>query len=189
MNSNLSYSPETPNLGQICRFLAPCDLEIWRMTFKNNRATLLSNIKLYVSFHHHLWIQTGVTVRKRLRWIAHNPFSTTASISAQPRWLNKYWWVAEVFHTPPCPVTLLTWQSIKEWPKLGLGSSLVFWVVETVDSAITSTWLVVLSQKAIDTLNSYGQLLFDKDITLTIVLSITILQNKQNASCFATMNS
>ena len=23
-----------PNLGQILRFLEPCDLEIWRMTFK-----------------------------------------------------------------------------------------------------------------------------------------------------------
>ena len=118
VNSNWSYSPETPSLGQIRRFLnrvtlkfdgwpsktighlfyatssfvhhfiaidefklelqsgnaqsgsnsailAPCDLEIWRMTLKNNRAPLLSNIKLYVSFHHHMWIQTGVTVRKR----------------------------------------------------------------------------------------------------------------------------
>ena len=69
MYSNWSYSPETPNLGQIRRFLAPCDLEIWRMTLKNNRAPLLSNIKLYVPFHHHMWIQTGVTVRKRLSWV------------------------------------------------------------------------------------------------------------------------
>ena len=69
VNSNLSYSPETPNLGQIWRFLAPCDLEIWRMTLKNNRAPLLSNIKLYVKFHHHMWIQTGVTVRKRSSWV------------------------------------------------------------------------------------------------------------------------
>ena len=67
MNSNLSYSPETPNLGQIRRFLEPCDLEIWRMTLKNNRAPLLTNIKLYASFHHHMWIQTGVTVRKRVK--------------------------------------------------------------------------------------------------------------------------
>ena len=66
MNSNWSYSPETPNLGQIRRFLGPCDLEIWRITFKNNRAPLLSNIKLCASFHCHMWIQTGVTVRKRL---------------------------------------------------------------------------------------------------------------------------
>ena len=69
MNSNWSYSPETPNLGQSPRFLEPCDLEIWRMTFKNNRAPLLSNIKLYASFHHHMWIQTGVIVRKRLSWV------------------------------------------------------------------------------------------------------------------------
>ena len=39
------------------------------MTLKNNRAPLLSNIKLYASFHHHMWIQTGVTVRKRLSWV------------------------------------------------------------------------------------------------------------------------
>ena len=69
MNLNWSYSPETPNLGQIRRLLAPCDLEIWRMTLKNNRAPLLSNIKLYVSFHNHMWILTGVTVRKRLSWV------------------------------------------------------------------------------------------------------------------------
>ena len=69
MNSNWSYSPETPDLGQIWRFLEPCDLEIWRMTFKNNRAPLLSIIKLYASFYHHIWIQTGVTVRKRLSWV------------------------------------------------------------------------------------------------------------------------
>ena len=69
MNSNWSYSPETPNLGQIRRFLEPCDLAIWRMTLRNNRAPLLSNIKLYASFHRHMWIQTGVTVRKRLSWV------------------------------------------------------------------------------------------------------------------------
>ena len=34
MYSNWSYSPETPNLGQIRRFLEPGDLEIWRMTLK-----------------------------------------------------------------------------------------------------------------------------------------------------------
>ena len=63
---------------------------------------------------------------------------------------------------------------MKEWHKLGLGRSLEFWVVETVDGAITSTWLVVLSQKSIDALNLYGQLLLDKDIAITIVLFITI---------------
>ena len=66
MNPNWSYSPETPNLGQIQRFLELCDLEIWQMTLKNNRAPLLGIIKLYASFYHHMWIQTGVTVWKQL---------------------------------------------------------------------------------------------------------------------------
>ena len=39
------------------------------MTLKNKRAPLLSNIKLCASFHRHMWIQTGVTVRKRLSWL------------------------------------------------------------------------------------------------------------------------
>ena len=69
VNSKWSYSPEMPNLGQIRQFLEPCDLEIWRMTLKNNRAPLLSNIKLCASFHHHMWNQAGVTVRKRLSWV------------------------------------------------------------------------------------------------------------------------
>ena len=42
----------------------PCDLEISRMTLKNNRAPLLCYFKIWASFHSHLWIRTGVTVRK-----------------------------------------------------------------------------------------------------------------------------
>ena len=38
------------------------------MTLKNNRVPLLWNIKLCASFHRHLWIRTGVTIRKRLSW-------------------------------------------------------------------------------------------------------------------------
>ena len=69
MNSNWSYSPETPNLGQIQRFLEPCDLEIWRKTLKNNRAPPLCCFQLCAWFHCHMWIQTGVRVRKRLSWV------------------------------------------------------------------------------------------------------------------------
>ena len=47
------------------RFFSPCDLEIWCMTSKNNRAPLLYYIKLCVSFQIHRWIQTEVTLRKR----------------------------------------------------------------------------------------------------------------------------
>ena len=52
------------NLGQNRWFFAPCDLEIWQMTLKNNRASLLCYFKLCAWFHCHMWIQTGVTVRK-----------------------------------------------------------------------------------------------------------------------------
>ena len=69
MYSNWSYSPETPNLGQIRRFLEPCDLEIWRMTLKNNRAPLLCCFQLCAWFHCHMWIQTGGRVWKRLSWV------------------------------------------------------------------------------------------------------------------------
>ena len=59
----------TPNLGQIRRFLEPCDLEIWRMTLQNNRAPLLCYFKLCASFCSHWWIQTWVKVRKRPIWV------------------------------------------------------------------------------------------------------------------------
>ena len=37
-------------------FVVPCDLEIWWMTLKNNRAPLLCCFKLCASFHSHRWI-------------------------------------------------------------------------------------------------------------------------------------
>ena len=147
MNTNWSYGPETHNLVKIDNFFVPCELEVWRMTLKNNRtpllsyfklcasfrshwwiqtgvnspetynlgqnrrffisrvtlkfdgwpwkqknrAPLLSNIKRYASFHHHMWIQTGVIVRKRLSWVMtfvtvtfdlwHWPFAWTSLLS------------------------------------------------------------------------------------------------------------
>ena len=105
VNWNWSYSPETPNLDQIRRFLELCDLEIWRMTLKNNRAPLLGIIKLYTSFHHHMWIQTGVTVRKRLSWVVTSvtltfdlcpwPFAWTSLLSlviTPENFMMIRWW-------------------------------------------------------------------------------------------------
>ena len=74
MNSNLSYSPETLNLGQNRRFFEPCDLEILRMTLKKNRASLLCYFKLCAAFRTHWWIQTGVTVRKGPIWVKFRRF-------------------------------------------------------------------------------------------------------------------
>ena len=131
MNSNWSYSPDTPNLGQyqwffllcvcvtykfdgwpwktignlfyttlsfvyhfkaigklklelpvrkrsirvkISDFFVPCDLKIWGMTLKNNRAPLLCCLKLCASSHNHHCIQTGVTVGKRPIWVKISDF-------------------------------------------------------------------------------------------------------------------
>ena len=74
VNSYWSYSPETPHLGQIGWFLEPCDLAIWRMTLRNNRAPLLCYFKLFASFRSHWWIQTGTTVRKPPIWVKIDDF-------------------------------------------------------------------------------------------------------------------
>ena len=75
------------------------------MTFKNNRAPLLSIIKLYASFHHHMWIQTGVTVRKQLSWVVTSvtltfdlgpwPFAWTSLLSlviTPANFMMIRWW-------------------------------------------------------------------------------------------------
>ena len=80
VNSNWSYSPETPNLGQSRRYLEPCELAIWRMTLKNNWATFLCYFKLCVSFRSHWWIQTGFTVRKRPFWVKFGDFYSRVTL-------------------------------------------------------------------------------------------------------------
>ena len=56
----------------ISNFFVPCDLEIWRMTFKTYWAPLLCYFKRCASFCSHMWIQTGVTVRKGLNWVLNS---------------------------------------------------------------------------------------------------------------------
>ena len=55
-------------------FLVPCDLRIWWMTLKKNRAHLLCCFKLCASFHSHHWMQTGVTIRKHQIWVKIEDF-------------------------------------------------------------------------------------------------------------------
>ena len=50
-------------------FFVVCDLEIWWMTLKNNRAPLLCCFKLCASFHSDRWSQNKVTVRKCSIWV------------------------------------------------------------------------------------------------------------------------
>ena len=66
--------------GSNRRFFEPCDLEILRMTHKNNRASLLRYFKLCVSFCTHWWIQIGVTVQKRPIWVKFDDFYSRATL-------------------------------------------------------------------------------------------------------------
>ena len=61
-------------------FFSPCDLEIWWMTPKNNRAPLLCLFKLFASFRSNWCIQTGVTVRKRLIWVKIDAFFSRVTL-------------------------------------------------------------------------------------------------------------
>ena len=62
------------------RFFSPCDLEIWWMTLKNNRAPLLYYTKLCASFQIHPWIETEVTVRKRSIWVKIGNFLSCVTL-------------------------------------------------------------------------------------------------------------
>ena len=55
-------------------FFHPCDLAIWQMTLKNNRAPIQCYFMYCDSFRSHWWIQTGVTVRKRPIWVKMDNF-------------------------------------------------------------------------------------------------------------------
>ena len=68
------------NLGQNGWFFAPCDLDIWHKTFKNNRAPLLCYFELCASFHSHWWIQTGVTLRKCPIWVKIDDFFSCVTL-------------------------------------------------------------------------------------------------------------
>ena len=86
VNSNWSYSPETPNLGQNRRFFfsrvtLKCDVWHW----KTIGHLFYAHFKLFVSFRSHWWIQIGVTVRKRLIWVKIDDFFSRVTFKLD-RW-------------------------------------------------------------------------------------------------------
>ena len=106
VNSKWSYSRETLNLHQNWRFFVPRDLEIWRMTLKNNRAPFLCYFNLCASFHSHPWIQTEVTVWKRLSLVLT---SVTLTFHLWPRPFARISLLALV-NTPENFMTIRWWE-------------------------------------------------------------------------------
>ena len=79
MNSNWSYSPETPNLGQNQQFY----LAVWpsNLTYDLKKmAHLLPYFKLCASYRNHCWIQTGVTVRNCPIWVKFDDFFSRVTL-------------------------------------------------------------------------------------------------------------
>ena len=50
----------------------------WNLTddLKKQWVPLRSKVKLFASFHHHMWTQTGLMVQKRLSWVLTSVTST-----------------------------------------------------------------------------------------------------------------
>ena len=82
--------------GSKLAIFVPCDLEIWWMTLKNNRAHLLCYFKLCASFHSYLWIQNVVTVRKCPIWVKINDFLSCVTLK-----LDRWPWekIGHLFYT------------------------------------------------------------------------------------------
>ena len=84
----LELQSRNAQFGSKSMIFSACDLEIWQMTCKNNRAPLLSNIKLCASFCSHWWIQTGVTVPKCPIWVKIDDFFSRVTLNFD-RWPAK----------------------------------------------------------------------------------------------------
>ena len=57
------------NLGENRNFFVLSDLEIWQMTWKNNRTLVVCYIELFASFRSYQCIKTWVTVHKYTIWV------------------------------------------------------------------------------------------------------------------------
>ena len=110
-----SYSLETPNLGQNRRFFVPCDLDIWRMTLKNNRAPPLCYFKLCASFLSHLSIQNEVTVRKRQIWVKIGDCLSRVTLINSRALLLCYFKLCASFHSHPWIQTGVTVRKRLSW--------------------------------------------------------------------------
>ena len=109
MGLDLSYSPEPLKLGRTWRLFASCDLEILRMTLKNNKPPLLCPFKLYASFGTYWWIPIWVTVRKRTNWVL-----TSVTLTFDP-WPWPFAWTSFLSRViTPENFMMIRWQDHSE---------------------------------------------------------------------------
>ena len=99
---------------KICEFFVLCDLEIWWMTLKKNRAPLLYHVKLCASFQSHRWTQTWGTVRKRSNRVKNGDFFShvTSKLDWRPWKIIEH--LLELYCAKLC-ASLQIHQWIKSW--------------------------------------------------------------------------
>ena len=87
MNSNGSYSPETPNSGPNWRLFVRCDLKIWHITLKNNR----DYVKLKASFQNRHFVSRVTSKFDGWYWKAIGClFYTTSSFVHHSKVINEF---------------------------------------------------------------------------------------------------
>ena len=112
------------------RFFSPCDIEIWCMTSKNNRAPLLYYIKLCVSFRIHRWIQTVVTLRKHSIRVEIGDFLSLVTLKFD-RWPWKTIGTSSIVHQALCIISnpSVNWNWSYTPETLNLGQNGQFFVL------------------------------------------------------------
>ena len=95
----IEYQSGNAKMGvKISDFFVPCDLEIWRMTLKYNRAPLLCSFKRYVSFHSLLWNLNEVTIRKHQIWVKIGDFFVPCDLEIWQMTLKNFYATSSSVH-------------------------------------------------------------------------------------------
>ena len=98
------------DLAGLVNLFGQHDLEIWWMTLKNNRASLLCSWKLCASFHSHLCIETKVLLV--LLWKCHNDTMTGTLSNRSDRQTDKDFHRAS-WSQLKCKYTLCSFKTIQ----------------------------------------------------------------------------
>ena len=111
---------------KIGNFFVLCDLDIWQITLKNNRAPFLCYFKLSASFHSHLLIQNGVTVWKRSIWVKIGDFFVLCELEIWQMTLKNnstpllcYFKLCASFHSNLWIQNIVKVQNPLIWVKIG----------------------------------------------------------------------
>ena len=153
------------------------------MTLKNNRAPLLSIIKLYASFHHHMWIQTRVTVRKRLSWVLT---SVTLTFDLWP-WTFAWTSLLSLVITPENFMMKRWWEhgekGVTDGRTDGLNQSYSCLVAAKNCQHTCQTGLrrTLLSTTMVSVISIFYQYILQKLITLVNRIAITLNHQSNSA--------